>query len=62
MGSVTFKIVLPRFWAKLVATGDRLGISCESNLPSRGDHPVRLEQGARGVQKLDNEFDTRCSG
>ena len=28
----------------------------------RGDHPVRLEQGARGVQKYDNWLDAKRSG
>jgi len=40
---------------------DRFEIGCESNLPLRGDHPVRLEQDARGVQKHDDEAEVRCS-
>jgi len=37
-------------------------ICFERYLPLRGDHPVRLEQGARGVQKHDDEVEVRCSG
>jgi len=31
-------------------------------ISGRGDHPVRLEQVARGVQKHDGEAEVQCSG
>jgi|AntRauTorcE11898_2_1112593.scaffolds.fasta_scaffold25822_1 hypothetical protein len=47
---------------KLAARYGGLYIGCESNLPLRGDHPIRLEQVARGVQEHGNEVEVRCSG